>query len=64
MAKQNCWYCNGSGKYKKPIDEAAYDREFDRLFDVGSVPVDRCREQALKASGYTIVTCPNCSKTE
>ena len=57
----SCIYCNGTGKYKKPNDE----RAFERLVDIEMEKADfRSGEDAVmrayKRVGYTEIDCPYC----
>lgn len=56
---QACFYCNGTGKFKKPNDEEDFDRRFDRYAEFLSM--GEAREKALKDTGYTLIDCPYCS---
>lgn len=62
MAKK-CWYCEGTGKYKKPLNKEEFDKEFDRLEDLAIFNTFQCREMALEETGYTIEKCQNCHGT-
>ena len=62
MNRFKCSWCHDTGQIKVPNDEAAYDKEFDRLLDIGSLSREICEERALKAAGgFTYVPCPKCS---
>lgn len=62
MSKK-CWYCEGTGKLKKPVNQEDFEKEFDRLDAIGQFNMHDCREKALDESGYTIVECHNCNGT-
>lgn len=60
-----CFYCDGTGKYKKPNNE----KEFDRLFDYYDAKANfdslgDIRNKALNAVGYTEIDCPYCSENQ
>lgn len=58
----SCSYCNGTGKFKMPNDENAFDKRFDHYADMGHFNMGEAREKALNEIGYTLIDCPNCSK--
>ena len=51
-----CFLCDGTGKYKKPIDEAKYDKQFDKYAEFLSM--GEARQKALEEAGYTLIVCP------
>ncbi len=55
-----CSYCEGTGKFKKPNDEEAFDRKFDYYDKPGFMSMGEIREKALNEVGYTPIVCPNC----
>ena len=57
----NCIGCNNTGKYKKPNDEQAFDRAFDRYADPGYMSLGEAYNKAINEVGYTIVPC-SCEK--
>lgn len=60
-----CSYCNGTGKYKRPNDEAEYDRRFDWYADKADfISHGEARERALRDVGYTLIDCPYCTSHE
>lgn len=56
-----CIYCNDTGKFKKPSNEEAFDKEFDKLYDGGQFNASEARVKALNKTGYTIIDCPYCN---
>lgn len=56
-----CGYCDGTGKIAIPKDEAAFDREFERLDASAGLNSGDCRKQALEYAGYTEIQCPRCN---
>ena len=40
-----CFLCDGTGKYKKPIDETKYDKQFDKYAEFLSM--GEARRKAL-----------------
>lgn len=64
MAKK-CWYCEGTGKIKKPnVSEDVFDDFVDREMDKGYfVNGYMAMEKAYKEFGYTEKECPHCKGT-
>ncbi len=61
MNKRKCFYCEGTGKYKKPNDEEKFDKLFDLYADKAYfISMGEAREKALAEVGYTEIVCPNC----
>ena len=58
-----CYYCNGTGKFKQPINEEAFDIAFDHYDDHGYMTLGETREKALEKVGYTLIQCPKCNGT-
>ena len=58
-----CFYCEGTGKFKKPLNEKEYDEVFDKYDAMGCFSLGECRQKALDAAGYESVTCPKCNGT-
>ena len=62
--KRACFYCNGTGKYKKPLDEDAFDKRFEHYDSMACfISMGEMREKALKDVGYTLIDCPCCGGT-
>lgn len=62
--KHVCSYCDGTGKFKQPNDEAQYEKLFDRYADKAYfISMGEAREKALADVGYTLIKCPNCGGT-
>lgn len=61
MAK--CFWCEGTGKYKKPNKEEKYNQLFDMYDAPGVLTMRECRERALKEVGYELIRCPYCHGT-
>lgn len=61
MAK--CYWCDGTGKFKKPRNQESYSESFDRLDAPGVLSAEQCRERALEEVGYDIVKCKYCNGT-
>ena len=53
-----CCECKGKG-YISVIDQQAWDREFERLDNIGSFNLEECRKKAEETS-YIKVPCPSC----
>lgn len=60
MAKRKCSWCGGTGKFKQPKDEEAYNKAFDRYDKAHFISMGEMREKALADVGYTEIECPNC----
>ena len=58
-----CFYCESTGKFKKPLDEAKYEEVFDKYDAMGSFSMGDCRKKALDEVGYELVVCPKCNGT-
>ena len=58
-----CFWCEGTGKFKKPKDEKSFDEWFDYYDSPGVLPMGECRELALKKVGYDLIECPKCNGT-
>ncbi len=58
-----CRYCNDTGKYKKPNDEAKFDRlidiEMDKAYPVNYAIAEK---KAYDEVGFTVIDCPFCQK--
>ena len=61
--EMRCFYCEGTGKFKKPLNEKEYDEVFDKYDAMGCFSLGECRQKALDAAGYEPVTCPKCNGT-
>ena len=58
-----CSYCDGTGKFKKPLNDEEYDRKFDYYCDKAYfISMGEAREKALDDVGYTLIDCPYCQK--
>lgn len=58
-----CSYCDGTGKFKKPLNDEEYDRKFDYYCDKAYfISMGEARENALADVGYTLIDCPYCQK--
>ena len=55
-----CYWCDGTGQFKKPRDEEKYSELFDRFDSPGTLTMEECRHRALKKVGYDIIKCPHC----
>lgn len=64
MESDVCKYCRGEGKIKRPKDQDAYDREFDRLYDTGQFNADTVHNMLAKREPHEWVTCPHCGGSE
>lgn len=62
MKNYSCIYCKDTGYIDVPDNEAAYDREYDRLDNMGQFTGEECHERALKHSGSHKEPCPYCNK--
>lgn len=61
MKKRMCSYCDGTGKFKKPLDEERFERRFDYHADKAYfISHGEAREKALADVGYTLIVCPMC----
>lgn len=59
-----CMYCNGTGKYKMPNDQAMFDKIVDSEMEKGDfVSYSMAEEKAYKKVGYTLIDCPYCHKS-
>jgi thymidylate kinase len=56
----NCHYCEGTGKYQKPLDEAGYAVYCDMFYDSGLFNEKMARDMALLETGYEVIPCPFC----
>lgn len=62
--KRACFYCEGTGKCKKPLDEDAFEKRFDHYDSMAHfISMGEMRERALKDVGYTLIDCPHCGGT-
>lgn len=57
-----CPYCKNTGYSLKPIDIEAYDKEFDRLDNLGSLDQYLCHKRACEVAGYETVPCEYCER--
>lgn len=57
-----CSACDNTGKYKKPNDEAEFDRLFDYYDRPGTLSSDQCYKKAIEEVGYTVIPCPFCER--
>ena len=60
---EKCFWCDGTGKEKMPIDKEKFDKEFDRLDAMGVFTMGECRDRALEYAGYDEHVCPHCNGT-
>lgn len=60
MAK--CFKCEGTGKWKEPVNKEIYDIVFNR-FDSQGATMEEAREKALRKAGYNEIICPCCNGT-
>lgn len=58
-----CGYCDGSGKVEVPVDLEVYNREFDKLDQLGTLSMGECRKRALAEARYIWKVCPKCEGT-
>lgn len=58
-----CFWCEGTGKFKKPRDEEKYSEIFDRYDAPGTLSMGECRKRALEEVGYDLVKCKHCNGT-
>lgn len=59
-----CYFCDGTGKWKKPNNEEEFDRLIDIEMDKGYfVNGHMAREKAYIKVGFTIEKCPICNGT-
>ncbi len=58
-----CFWCEGTGKFKKPRNEEKYSELFDMYDSPGTLTHGECRERALKKVGYDLVKCDHCNGT-
>lgn len=59
----SCFYCNGTGKFKKPLNEEEYEKRFDYYDSKADfISMGQSRERALADVGYTLIDCPYCQK--
>lgn len=58
-----CFWCEGTGEFKKPKDEEKYSRLFDMYDASGTLPMEECRKRALKEVGYDLIKCEYCNGT-
>ena len=57
-----CYYCNDTGKYKRPNNQEMFDHLVDIEMDKGyHVNAEIAREKAYKAIGFTVIDCPYCN---
>ena len=61
--KATCFWCEGTGKFKKPRDEEKYSEIFDRYDAPGTLSMGECRKRALEEVGYDLVKCKHCNGT-
>ncbi len=62
--KHTCFYCDGTGKFKKPNDDEAFDKRFDHYDSMSYfISMGEMREKALEDVGYTLIDCPYCGGT-
>ena len=59
-----CFYCDGTGKYKEPLDDEAFDKRFDHYDSMAHfISMNEMRERALEDVGYRLIDCPYCGGT-
>ena len=57
-----CSYCEGTGKFKSPLNEEEYEKRFDYYESKADfISMGQCRERALADVGYTLIDCPYCN---
>ena len=58
-----CYYCNDTGKYKKPNNQEKFDEIIDYETEKSDfVNYEMAEKRAYKEVGYTLIDCPYCSK--
>lgn len=61
MGKRKCYWCDGTGRFKKPKDDDAFDKAFDRYDKLAHfISMGEMRQRALEDVGYTEIECPYC----
>lgn len=56
-----CYFCDGTGKYRRPKDEERFEKLVDREMEKGYfVNIAMAQEKAYKEVGYDIIDCPHC----
>ena len=58
-----CFWCDGTGKFKKPRDKEKFDQLFDYYDSPGTLSLGECRERALEKTGFDLVKCEHCNGT-
>ena len=58
-----CFWCDGTGKFKKPRDKEKFDQLFDYYDSPGPLSMGECRERALEKTGFDLVKCEHCNGT-
>ncbi len=58
-----CFWCNGTGRFKEPKNKEAFDEAFDKYDSMGVYCMEECRDKALDDTGYKIIKCPQCGGT-
>lgn len=59
-----CLQCSNTGRYKQAKDNEKFEKEFDRLDDMGCFDHAHCYKEAMDYAGYNILTpCPHCGKS-
>lgn len=61
-----CLKCGNKGLIRKPTGQyqILYEKEYDRLEDVGDLSPMQCHDAALKRCEYNTYYCPFCEKGE
>lgn len=58
-----CYYCNDTGKYKKPNNQEKFDEIIDYETEKSDfVNYEMAEKRAYKEVGYTLIDCPYRSK--
>lgn len=58
-----CFWCDGTGKFKKPRDKEKFDQLFDYYDSPRTLSMGECRERALEKTGFDLVKCEHCNGT-
>lgn len=59
-----CMHCDNTGKFKNSKNPEKFDKEFERLDNMGCFDHQYCYDEAMDYSGYElIIPCPHCGKS-
>ncbi len=62
---KKCFYCEGTGKIKKPNDEERFERIVDCEMQKGDfISYDMAEKKAYNIVGYTEIDCPYCNENK